>query len=199
MRTAARELSLRRPSSRPVAQDDQALDLAMRRLADGDRAAFDEVFDTLWPILRRYALRVLGDGARAEDAAQRALLKMFERAATYDPRRSALAWALAFVFWECRTEQARERRARRGELPRELSCPEETPEQALGRLEWERAARELVDRLPDEQRALVWADVEPELGAVLAGRPSTLRKRRQRLLERLRAAFRLILAGDESP
>lgn len=174
------------------------LDAAMRRLADGDRGAFDEVFDTLWPILRRYALRLLGDPVRAEDAAQRALLKMFERASSYDPDRSALAWALTFAFWECRTERTQLRRARSEQLSVELESAAETPEQTLGRLEWEQAARELVDQLPPEQRALVWAEVEPELAAVLRGQnPATVRKRRQRVLERLRSAFRLILVGEE--
>jgi RNA polymerase sigma-70 factor (ECF subfamily) len=174
----------------------------MRRLADGDRTAFGEVFETLWPILRRYATRVLGDTARAEDAAQRALVKMFERAHTYDSERPALAWALAFAFWECRTEQTQARRARSEHLGVvggvEVASTAETPEQALGRLEWEHAARELIEQLPETQRALLWAEVEPDLAAALQGeKPATLRKRRQRAVERLREAFRLLLRGEE--
>ncbi|MBX3185334.1 MAG: sigma-70 family RNA polymerase sigma factor [Polyangiaceae bacterium] len=175
----------------------QALDTAMRRLADGDRTAFDEIFNCLWPILRRYTQRILGDTVHAEDAAQRALLKMFERASSYDASRSALAWALTFAFWECRTERTRLRRARSEGLPPDLESTEETPEQALGRLECEQAARDLIDQLPLEQRALVWAEVEPELIAVLTGlNPATVRKRRQRVLERLRGAFNFILTGE---
>lgn len=181
-----------------MAHDTEKLDLAMRRLADGDRSAFDEVFDSLWPLLRRYATRVLGDTARAEDAAQRALVKMFERAHTYDSERPAVAWAMAFAFWECRTEQTQLRRARSEHLAEDVQSPGETPEQALGRLEWEHAARELIDQLPEAQRALLWEEVQPELAAALQGeKPATLRKRRQRALERLREAFHLLLRGEE--
>ena len=37
---------------------------AMLRLADGDRAAFDPLFDELWPLLRRFCARTLGDVAQ---------------------------------------------------------------------------------------------------------------------------------------
>ena len=63
----------------------------LSRLADGDRAAFDPVFARLWPVLRDLAQRHL-PAADAEDAAQRALLRLFERASEFDPGRDALAW-----------------------------------------------------------------------------------------------------------
>ena len=52
----------------------ERLHQAMGRLADGDRNAFDLVFTAIWPVLRRFALRVMGSPADAEDAAQAALV-----------------------------------------------------------------------------------------------------------------------------
>lgn len=178
-----------------VTHDIEALNRAMRRLADGDPRAFDEVFETLWPILHRYTTSVLGDSSRGEDAAQKALLKMFERASTYDPNRSALGWAMAFAFWECRTEKSRLRRAKTNEVGLEIPSSEESQEEVLGRRQWERAAKELLEALPAEERALLLANAQP---AALEGQnPATVRKRRQRLVGRLRAALRMVLALED--
>lgn len=190
------------PATRSEAalSESSALDDALGRLADGDRAAFDVVFDSLWPILKRYCERALGPSGSAEDAAQRALLKMFEQAAHYDRKRPALGWALSFAFWECRTEKTKLRRGRTGSFDEELASDEESQEDELGRRQWELAARGLIEELTPEERALIGADVEPELAQILAGcSPEVIRKRRQRLLTKLRDAFRTIVSGDRSP
>jgi len=172
----------------------------MRRLADGDRAAFDVVFDNLWPLLKRYAQRALGEESQAEDAAQRALLKMFDQASTYDPTRPALAWGLSFAYWECRTERTRARRQRAGELPRELASGQESPEDAVVQRELLAIARGLLDELTPAERALLGDQVAPELTAEMsAHNPATLRKRRQRLLERLVDAWTSIVKPMEAP
>ena len=85
----------------------------MVRLADGDRAAFDPLFDALWPSVRRFAERALGSAADAEDAAQTAMLKVFERAAVFDVDRDAVAWIFGIVAFECAT--VRKQRVRRRE------------------------------------------------------------------------------------
>src|SRR5262245_41568265 len=90
----------------------------MQRLRAGDRAAFHPVFETLWPVLRRLAARHLPP-QDAEDTAQEALLKIFHRAAAFDPERSALAWALGITAYEVRT--ARTKRRRRRESPEEAA------------------------------------------------------------------------------
>src|SRR5439155_23995820 len=84
----------------------------MERLADGDRSAFHPVFEALWPVLRRFAARHVRP-EDAEDAAQEALVKIFFRAAEFDPSRNALAWALGIAAFEIKT--LRRRRMRRGE------------------------------------------------------------------------------------
>ena len=83
-------------------------------LADGDRDAFRPVFVRLWPVVRSFARRQLPP-EDAEDVAQRALLRLFERAAEFDPRRDALAWALGITAWEIRS--LRRFRGRKREVP----------------------------------------------------------------------------------
>jgi RNA polymerase sigma-70 factor (ECF subfamily) len=68
-----------------------ALHDSLGRLADGDRAAFRPVFELAWPRVRDVAARMMANAADAEDAAQSALLKLFERAGEFDPARDALA------------------------------------------------------------------------------------------------------------
>jgi DNA-directed RNA polymerase specialized sigma24 family protein len=159
------------------------IDRALTRLADGDSSAFDEVFGSLWPILRAYCLKALSNAADAEDAAQRALLKMFEAAPTYDRTRPAIGWALSFAFWECKTE--RTRRGRRKEDPEREHTTRVTPEALSAQKQQYEVFERVLSDLSEAERALVLKDVSPLLDTV---NPAAQRKRRQRLLTRLRDA-----------
>jgi RNA polymerase sigma-70 factor (ECF subfamily) len=159
----------------------------MARLADGDPGAFDPVFDALWPVLRAYCLKSLARSADAEDAAQRALLKMLENAPRYDRSRPAVAWALAFAAWECRSERTRQRRARTA--PETEAATDSTPESLALRKEQQLLLESVLSELSEQERALVLR----ESNADLALAPATARKRRQRLLEKLRGMLRLLI------
>lgn len=60
----------------------------MARLADGERSAFDPLYEALWPIVRRFCNKALGSSAESDDAAQAALLEIFSRACDFEPQRS---------------------------------------------------------------------------------------------------------------
>lgn len=172
------------------------LDEDLRRLADGDRSAFGPVFSSLWPVLRAYAARALGDGPDAEDAAQCALLKLFSQACDFEPGRRALPWALAIVAWECRT--VRKRRGRGREVPEEAGAAvpsdDASPEDATGDRELVQIARDALAELPVGDRqtlALSFGEAFAErVDASEAVGAAALRKRKERALGRLRAAFR---------
>src|SRR5215468_488270 len=85
----------------------------LTRLAEGDRSAFDPVFEATRPIVYRFAARALANQADAEDCAQHVLLRVFARASEFDPSRDALSWILGIAAWEVRT--IRKKRARRKE------------------------------------------------------------------------------------
>jgi RNA polymerase sigma-70 factor (ECF subfamily) len=160
----------------------------MVQFADGDRAAFQPLFDGLWPVLLAFTSRALVPAADAEDVAQQVMLKVFSRIADFDRTRDGVSWALGIAAYEVMT--LRRRRARRREhtgatLERVDEEGSNLEERAIaGQLS--RALRELVGELPERDRdALEFA---------FAGEPAptgdTWRKRRLRAVERLRAAWR---------
>lgn len=168
-------------------ESEHAVQQLMVRLADGDRTAFDPLYRALWPIVRRFASRVLAGSPDAEDAAQGALVKVFARASEFDPERSALAWVLGVTAYECRT--LRKRRARRREHALTGVAP---PDPGAGP-EASAIARDLEQAMLEVLGALRPADLET-LRAVLDGeRPPlpqpTFRKRVERAFARLRAAW----------
>ncbi|HEX6838323.1 MAG TPA: sigma-70 family RNA polymerase sigma factor [Polyangia bacterium] len=168
------------------------LQRCLGRLADGDRAAFRPVFDLAWPCVREVAARMMPSAADADDAAQGALCKLFERASEFDPERDALAWIVGIVSYECLT--LRKKRTRR----REHAAGDEalagvadarpSPEDEVIRGELEAVAVAVLGTLkPDDRQTLHLAlGGEGERGAA----PATFRKRVERALGRLRAAWR---------
>lgn len=159
---------------------------AMTRLAAGDRDAFQAVYDRAWPEVRGLALRLLRDPVAAEDAAQDALLKVFERASVFDPERDALPWILGTAAWECRT--ARTRGRRRKEVALEpLIAPGPTPEEAVVAADLRAALEVALGALTPSDLATLEAAAggpRPAIGA------AAFRKRLQRARSRLRAAWR---------
>src|SRR5690349_20109678 len=84
----------------------------MAAAADGDRAAVEPLFRTLWPIALAYATRFLGNATLAEDCVQESLVKLFGQLERFDRDRDALTWALTHTTWQCRTERRRQERRR---------------------------------------------------------------------------------------
>ncbi|AGP35571.1 RNA polymerase sigma factor [Sorangium cellulosum] len=169
------------------------LNASMRRLADGDRAAFDPVYAALWPAISAFCRRMLAGDADAEDAAQQALLKVFDRASSFDPEADALTWALAIAAWECRT--ARRRRTRSREAPDEhlpsLAADAPTPEDAAIARDLDDAAREVLGALGEADRETLRATLlEGDRDPTVSG--AAFRKRRERAFSRLREAWRRI-------
>ena len=75
-----------------------ALDAAMGRLAQGDRAALRTVYDASAAKLFAVCLRILGDRAEAEDALQDVYVTLWRRADRFDAERaSAMAWLSSFA------------------------------------------------------------------------------------------------------
>ena len=158
------------------------------RFADGDRAAFQPLFDALWPVLLEISSKGLGDAAAAEDAAQQAMIKTFSRIAEFDRSRDGVSWVVGIVGFEVMT--IRRQRARR----REVDVA------ALDSMRDERAGAEeqaVVDQILSAVVAVVGKLSERDqaaLASVFAGeappKEERSRKQRFRALERLRAAWR---------
>lgn len=157
------------------------------RLADGDRSAFDVVYDAVAADVQALCRRRLGDPVLADDIAQEALTKLFVNADAFDPDRgSGRGWALGVAGWECRTAMQRQARAREGP-PAECPDPKASPEDraiAAGLLD--DVAAVLGGLSPNDRATLLaaWAD-----GPRPAVTPATFRKRLQRALARFRTAW----------
>jgi RNA polymerase sigma factor (sigma-70 family) len=77
------------------------LDLLMSRLADGDRAAFEPLFQSLWPRALSAARRRL-DPQAASDAAQSTMMKLFAHAPEFARGSAVLPWFYAIAANEIR-------------------------------------------------------------------------------------------------
>lgn len=83
------------PSSHAVpTPDDTHLLVSLRA---GDESAFDALFRTWYEPLVRFASRMVGDRARAEEVAQDALFELWNRRATLAPQGSVQAWLFQTV------------------------------------------------------------------------------------------------------
>lgn len=169
----------------------KAIHLAMVQLADGDRTAFDVLLDELWPVILSFAERGV-ERAAAEDVAQEVFYKICSRIADFD-RTRGLSWAFGIASYEMMTHRRRLQRRREvaddASILQALDGSPSQEEQLLGR-ELALAFEEAVGDLTEEDR------VSLGLGGRRSGAEgSTLRKRKQRALDRLKDAWRRIY-GD---
>lgn len=167
-----------------------AIQEAMVRLSDGDRSAFEALFDPLWPIVLAFTRR--GVGHEAEDVAQEVFLRICSRIAEFDRSRDAVSWVFGIAGFEVLTH--RKRRQRRREVHDESMLAARadsasSQEQRLLDEQLVEALEQAVGRLSHDDRvALGLAHAEPPVDAGAA----TQRKRRQRALRRLRIIWRTI-------
>lgn len=176
--------------------DRAALDRWMAAAADGDRAALAPLFQALWPVMVRYAARLVGDATLAEDCAQDALVQLFGQLDRYDRGRDALTWALTLATWQARS--VRRRRARRDELDAADADAARPGAEAADPGSLDGASlvehRDLVRAALAALEALNPRDIETIALAVTdadrAVAPATFRKRLERALARFRTSWR---------
>lgn len=164
----------------------------MVRLADGDRAAFDVLLDELWPVILAFAQRGLGRGPDAEDVAQEVFYKICSRIADFDRGRDGLSWAFGIAAFEIKTHRRKVQRRREvADVSVDTHVDASASQEAqLVDKELSAVLEEALCALSSEDRRALGVDEAP---SDVAG--ATLRKRRQRALDRLKEAWRRIY-GD---
>src|SRR5205809_6741446 len=106
------------PMLDPVTSDAELI----QRTADGDRDAFDALYQRYARPVFGLALRRLGDRGRAEDAVQEAFTSIWRSAATFDPSRGrGSAWLYA-VARNAISDRGRARSEPPTEAPDEASA-----------------------------------------------------------------------------
>jgi RNA polymerase sigma-70 factor (ECF subfamily) len=155
------------------------------RLQDGDRAAFAPAYEAVAPKIDAVCARLLGAGPDAEDAAQQALMNLFERVGAYDPDRGpALPWVVGIAAWEARTVRRRRWRRREDALA-DAPIPEGPAEEpAWSDDRWDELDAVLATLQPID-REVVLAALGRGPSPIVA--PAALRKRLSRAVQRIRS------------
>jgi RNA polymerase sigma-70 factor (ECF subfamily) len=172
----------------PVSDED-----LMRRYADGDSAAFDELFRRYEPRAYAFFYRRTNSEERAQDLYQELFLRLHRSRAAYDPSRAFAPWF--FQIANRLLIDDRRRAFRKHEVPgaeHERPSSERDSEHLLGDLE---EVEQLFGELSAEERhVLVSAKVEgagySELARELGKSVDAVKKMASRALQRLRASSR---------
>jgi len=121
--------------------------------AAGDRLAFDALAARHLERAHRTALRMLGDPSEAEDVTQDAMLRIWQSAASWDPRRSRFTTWLYRIVVNAAIDAMRRPRPLRLEAAGDPPDPSPPPPAQLERDEVARAVASALAALPARQRA----------------------------------------------
>jgi RNA polymerase sigma-70 factor (ECF subfamily) len=82
----------------PEVADELSIESLLRDVAEGDRAAFAEVYDRISSRVLGLIIRLLRDRAQSEEVMQEVFLEIWQQAVTFDANRgSGMAWVLTMA------------------------------------------------------------------------------------------------------
>jgi len=161
IKQAGRRLPLAPAMTSPENPREEIDPAVIRRVAGGDAAAFEQVYDAFSGLLYALALRMLQKPEDAEELLQEVFTKIWKEAASYDSGRGApLAWAITITRHKAidrirsTTRRLRlndEAGAEAAVLPASPTQPAHAAEQA----ENARAVRGSLDALPSDVRETI--------------------------------------------
>jgi RNA polymerase sigma-70 factor (ECF subfamily) len=162
----------------------------VRAILDGDDTAFTVLVDRHAPACIRFATRMLGDEADAEDVTQETLLRAYQALSRFDTTMNLRTWIMSILVNRCRSHLLhRRRRAARvvadEAAVRAAAVPADDRDAAL-----RDAIERAVDRLdPAQREAFLLKHVElltyEEMTAVTGASVPALKMRVRRACERL--------------
>jgi RNA polymerase sigma-70 factor (ECF subfamily) len=155
--------------------------------AAGDRLAFDQLSLRHLPRLYQLAHRITGDAAAAEDVAQEAMLRVWQAAAQFDPKRARFSTWLHRIAANLAIDRTRQARRTAPAPDDTLPAPGPDPEQqATSRQQRGRIAAALQE-MPARQRAALALFYDQEMeGAQAAAALSVSARALEGLLRRAR-------------
>ncbi|GDX09097.1 RNA polymerase sigma factor [Verrucomicrobiota bacterium] len=185
----------------PAEQLDAEVEL-LRRVAQGDRRGFEELYDRFSGVLFSTASRVLNNQEAAEDVLQDVFVQIWEKAPLYDPARGKpLTWAITLT----RNKAIDRLRAtvRRNRLSEDMQRESQTQNQFDDRSSFDAAStgdtnklvHEAMQKLSKDQReaielAFFSSLTQPEIAERLNEPLGTVKARIRRGMMRLRDLLR---------
>lgn len=163
-------------------------------VANGDRAAFESLFDFYAPRIKTFLIRRGTPAGRAEDLAQEAMLQIWRKAAQFDPTRAtAAAWIFAIARNLC-IDQYRRTRAAPEPDPSLDPEPPRPADLLIGEAQRAARVREAISSLPQDQAEALRLAFYDELShsemETLLGIPlGTVKSRLRLAMGRLRSAL----------
>ena len=162
----------------------------VRAALNGDDRAFTTLVDRHAPACLRFAKRMLGELADAEDAAQETFLRAFNALRSYDAATPFRTWLFAILVNRCRTSLLRRSRRERRVVRDEVEVEHAAPEDEARAFEFREEIAWALGALPAEQReAFLLKHVEDlsydEMVVVTGAGASALRMRVKRACDRL--------------
>jgi RNA polymerase sigma-70 factor (ECF subfamily) len=191
------EFSLSRNSPGGLGEDRSGDVVALIvRMAKGDGDALTELYCMWSPILLGSAFRTLGDRHEAEEVIQDTFIRIWHRAADYDPEQSPpFAWAFAMMRGYCIDRLRYRHRGKRDSsrvVPLHLNAPPEKTEdtQVMALDDWRRV-RAALDILGTNERSCLELAVfleytHSEISDYLGTPLGTVKNRLRRALEKVR-------------
>ncbi|MGD8495103.1 MAG: sigma-70 family RNA polymerase sigma factor [Gemmatimonadales bacterium] len=192
-----------------MTSEDPQVEILLRRIADGDRAAFASLYDATSAAVYGLLARMLQSPATAEEVAQDVYLEIWDRAVSFDARRGG---GLAWIMMRARSralDRLRSDSSYAGALDRagtvvgvsELAGDgPDDPEQATSLGERRALVRGALEEMPEAQRTAVLLSffgglTHPEI-AEREGIPlGTVKSRIRAGLEKVEANLRHVLGG----
>lgn len=136
-----------------------SLEELLRRSADGDQAAFAELYDQVSGRIHGLVVRILRDHAQSEEVTQEVFLQIWNKADSFDASRgNALSWMMTLAHRRAvdrvRSAQAQSVRDEDYESIRDRPSPDPTGQEVEDRFQASAVRTAVVDLGPPHQEAL---------------------------------------------
>ena len=169
--------------------------MLVRRVLEGDTAAFTTLVDRHAAACTRFAMRMLGNREDAEDATQETFLRAYRSLARYEERHTFRTWLFQILINRCRTAAVRRQRRHRMFLVDANALAEASVRPAAEASDIRAELQRAIDaRDPEQREAFLLKHVEQlsydEMAAATGIGVSALKMRVKRACDRMQWMLR---------
>jgi RNA polymerase sigma-70 factor (ECF subfamily) len=175
-----------------------SIETAVQGIKEGNTQSFELIIEQFQQQLFRYCYRMLGNTHEAEDAVQESFLKAYEKIRSYNKSISFSAWLYRITYNHCINIIRRKKLLKFTPFLEEKSFTGKGMEERLEENELNKLLNDALDKISPKDRCIIISkNIEEksfeEIGIILDMKPATVRKR----YERLRNKLKFILAQNE--